>query len=137
MRKIKFRAFCKRTHEMYDVIKMLWHGTEIEFQVGYYENPSWGTRIRKAGDIELMQYTGLKDKAGKEIYEHDIVEITAIDEKGRTEKLKGNVSFERFEYCVITETPSWPCVSWSCIIVSEVIGNIYESPELLDERMAK
>ncbi|MGJ0848286.1 YopX family protein [Tissierella praeacuta] len=81
-------------------------------------------------DLIIMQYTGLKDKNGKEIYEGDIVEF--VDCQYESETLcVGEVIFEEFGWHFtnsITES------SLSCYDSSEVkiIGNIYENKELLE-----
>jgi uncharacterized phage protein (TIGR01671 family) len=97
--------------------------------------------------IILMQYTGLKDKNGKEIYEGDVVEyqyLNTLEQEVRKAEVKllsiGDVNrnitaYYPFCYSIsgsykerdreITEcylTPANDC---------EVIGNIYENPELL------
>lgn len=83
----------------------------------------------------LMQYTGLKDKNGKEIYEGDICiiyELTNTREVG-----KGLVVYDELE-CLyaIDKTPLQYHVyntatnnPRACL---KVIGNIYENPELLE-----
>ena len=75
-------------------------------------------------EIYLMQYTGLKDTAGKEIYEGDIVEI----DKQETEKFKMNPTRQLVEYGGNRGSarfhPFW-------LAEGEIIGNIYENPELL------
>jgi uncharacterized phage protein (TIGR01671 family) len=83
--------------------------------------------------LEVMQYTGLKDKNGKEIYEGDIIRI-GHPYKGRT--YTGEIVYERYFftakdfYFTHHDNPGDPFESLAYI---EVIGNIYENPELLGE----
>lgn len=85
-------------------------------------------------DLRLMQYTGLKDKNGVEIFEGDILQ---------TDKGRGKITWEEAQYWLECED-TWPYnLRLAADITrnyevgydtSEVIGNIYENPELLEAK---
>ena len=121
MREIKFRVWNKVTKTMH--------------------YPSWKELAVRAGlvEMELMQYTGLKDKNSIEIYEGDIVadtdlvidDVISVIEWGQCDELS-DYTTER------TTMSGWvansklygvsPFFPYSC---TKVIGNIYENKELL------
>ena len=126
MRKIKFRAWHKEKKIMGEVLGIDILHKEIFFSnedVDCYEHTDFK-------DIELMEYTGLKDKNNKEIYEGDILS------DGNNEKpykvIFENGSF-RAEFEGYFEEHSFDLidvVAQGC----EVVGNIYENPELLGDK---
>ena len=75
-----------------------------------------------------LEYTGLHDKNGREIYEGDIV---SFEKRGEIRRMV----IEYNEGWCIWEPLSWEPIPGhsACPYEYEVIGNIYENPELLDE----
>ncbi len=127
MRDIKFRAFLKSNQVMYDVLTL-----DIIDKKALIENAEKQLKgYVKLKEIELMQYTGLKDKNGKEIYEGDIVEAWSEGEKA-IGKVKQRIDGLWLMY------PAWQSgKSWGLMPNKErkttvkIIGNIYENKELL------
>lgn len=115
MREIKFRAWNTIDRKM-----LKW--SDI------FHLPAWeifpGTPEQRAFDI--MQYTGLKDKSGKEIYEGDIVRYEDTHGEEQINTVEYNLEYGAFcfDRGVFVDT-------LNCAWEIEVIGNIYENPELI------
>lgn len=120
----KFRAWLKNDKEMIEADEIHWDRGQLDF-VG-----DAITFMRKADEIELMKSTGLKDKNGQEIFEKDIV-----DYKGRKAIIKWHGSYASFIYIFVDELQK-RVADWKPLYLSyyrfEVVGNIYENPELLE-----
>lgn len=83
-------------------------------------------------DIHLMQSTDLLDKNSKEIFEGDIV-----DYKGRKAVIEWHGSYASFIYRFVDELQKRN-TEWKPLYLAymkcEIIGNIYENPELLEDK---
>lgn len=141
MRKIKFRAWFDG--HMYEVANLDWWGDPDQASCDLAragENGEWEKLFYiYVGEVELMQYTGLKDKNGKEIYEGDIVET--IQPTGcKTFMPDGQIKLNSWvnKSSSVVEwqddnTPGWKgCLRYGSGTL-EIIGNIYENPELVEE----
>ncbi|KZE66776.1 hypothetical protein AWM68_20260 [Fictibacillus phosphorivorans] len=120
-REIKFRAYVKSFEKIMNV-------SEIDFQnESVIANDGFLGGLFEFDDVELMQFTGLKDKNGKEVYEGDVI----IGEPGFPCKVEWDIDNACF-YAPANNIPL-VAVSASNFKRREVIGNIYENPELLKE----
>ena len=138
----KFRAWIKtekRMIETYNLLDIDFENEVIMTQKVYFEN---GLPVDRDLDnfvfkeIELMQSTGLKDKNGKEIFEGDILTdghttgdiknhqtlgFYMVDDEGIERFFSDTASLEDFDEDMKYASE-----------ILEIIGNIYENPELLE-----
>lgn len=119
----KFRAWDKIDKEMYLV-------DEINFNRGEFESIGCGiTFLRGADKVELMQSTGLHDKNDKEVFFGDIIKCTrGCPHEVYLEKEYGGTyvgGMPAIYLKGIREGYAWTGDE-------EIIGNIYENPELLE-----
>lgn len=78
-------------------------------------------------EVKLMQYTGIKDKNGKEIYEGDIVILNDAEEENRCV-----VKYKYGSYILIDRDLREDLSNVEAKFL-EVIGNVYENKNLLEE----
>jgi len=121
-REIKFRAWDEQRKEFMDNnIFFVYGNGDIGFTWSF---PIAQKYTEKPPRAVLMQYTGLKDKNGKEIYEGDIIKGY---EYIRT--IQYRESFGAFR-AMSTQSRGVPLYK-STLENMEIIGNTYENPELL------
>lgn len=148
MREIKFRAWDTERNAMAQVNYL---GLN-DYEVGIEDEKCkcWNAPYPYA--CKLMQYTGLKDRNGKEIYEGDILGYKRIKytdcskediEDIEEEVLIGLITYRPIASIVKPYSKNVKCLGYDnvnkeCLIIDlqsdelEVIGNIYENPELLE-----
>ena len=133
MRDIKFRAWDTQAEEILYGVEHTYDGYKVPM-------PSFGALLDCPDFYVVMQYTGLKDKDGKEIYEGDIVKF--YPQSPRSEELPnprygemGEVFFDIGSFAVRPIDKKREGIQFFLDELGEwvVVGNIYENKELLDE----
>lgn len=119
MKEIEYRAWdIARKVMMYAGCEKNWRGDKDEW---YGDNVGMVLDaikdVQKRENVILLQYTGLKDKHGKKIFEGDILKVVSGNKIVKYEAATGF-----FGEIIDGENPSY----------CDVIGNVYENPELLE-----
>lgn len=129
--------------------EILFRGKRIdngEWETGSLVYARMGTSEEQAGIADKMtayhtpvipdtvgQYTGLTDKNGKKIFEGDIVKYIEIDIDGSDDKYIGVIYYNQSKANYVIQKRKYMVnfvTSWIGDV--EVIGNIYDNPELLE-----
>lgn len=132
MREIKFRAWIKDENIMVQV-KSLHLGTN-KIMYGISGEYHYGNITVSIDKVKLMQYTGLKDKNGKEIYEGDIIKINVAGVINKRVKVVcENGAFGVYWKAWGEPREELHYFNSFCNTEFEVLGNIYENPELLGD----
>lgn len=118
-RVIKFRAIHKLTKKVWDEEELIFHNGKWYEDWRAFED---GMSLNM-DQCEVMQYSGLKDKNGVEIYEGDICYDFYSEENGV-------VKFDEGKFVYDKETQCYDLSEVTGDI--ELIGNIYENPELVE-----
>lgn len=135
----KFRAWYVLAEEMIDEILMIsFVRKEIigKFRDGSTSVPLKFEDKRNGEDVILMQSTGIRDVSNQEIFEGDIVKTTRF--VGRADEVGGFYEYDKefigivkqLEGSWVIDTGSDAVCLWTEIEENEIIGNIYENPEL-------
>ena len=130
MREIKFRAWDKKLKRMCDVIYLDFSAKEI---IVYHSDEEERSNWLKLDRFVLLQYTGLKDKNDKEIYEGDVVKAKVAGPYASDAKIKmeGEIIYYEPFACFEVKTKECGQPTMSIFDNFEIIGNKYENPELL------
>jgi len=150
MREIKFRAWDNDEKQMGNVmgfylhkdgwvdIEILEEREDSDMKDEEYDDVEWRARMK---NCTLMQYTGLKDKNGKEIYEGDIATVPNMNydpSEGDAPNLSKKVVYEIGAFKIV-DLDDDSCEEiyeyWEkedTLVDFEIIGNIYENKELLN-----
>lgn len=129
MREIKFRAFDLSTKEMKQVEFLYpyekededWNLWEVSFKWEKTTKYFWNWSLKQ---VELMQYTGLKDKNWKEIYEGDIIQVWSLN---------WIVKYVAWKYVIVDKKDLHITDLYNSWHLFNIIGNAYKNPELLNK----
>ena len=117
MKTNKFRVWDKNKKEIRKVTGINWYDEYLWVD----ETPMSGDKL-PIESTPLMQFTGFTDKNGKEIYDGDIVTVRFSDGSGYDNPVE--VSFENGSF--------WAGMGYlNDVKIIEVVGNIFQNPELL------
>ena len=126
--KPKFRAWVKEDKEMCPVHAIVYDNETVWVEEPDDENPSGCLEF---DDVILMQSTDIKDKSGKEIFEFDVVTTTRfLGDDGLNDKTYTGV-VKRMEGAWVIDTGKEAIYLWSEIEETEVLGNMFENPNLV------
>ena len=129
----KFRAWDKHRQQMFANDELIiWNGN-------VYANDSKKLTCNNLkgwsiDDEYLMQSTGLFDRNGKEIFEGDVVRQVRTQPTTENETITGIVTMLEGAWLIMNDGEQLASYLWSETDENEVIGNIYENPELLEEK---
>ena len=127
MKELKIKAWLKKEKKMVAII-----GIDFNYEyIRYTEDDNLFNENYKTAefkDIELLQFSGAKDKAGQELYEADVIKFNdGIDD------IYGLISYDDEDavYCVSYENVTEHLLNMAGNF--EIVGNIFENPNLHEQ----
>ena len=127
MKELKIKAWLKKENKMVSII-----GIDFNYEyIRYTEDDNLFNENYKTAEfknIELLQFTGLKDNGGQELYEADVIKFNdGIDD------IYGLISYDDEDavYCVSYENVTEHLSEREGDF--EIVGNIFENPDLHEQ----
>lgn len=131
-REIKFRAWDKKDKVMVDVASMNFWPNGVLSVLEDFDD----AEPQFADSYELMQFTGLHDKNGREIYEGDVVRYTAWHDGKPAGAIQGEVVYDgdlgMASFNILLDRDGEIDRAVLPAIGVEIMGNVHENPELLE-----
>lgn len=137
-REIKFRAWDKHIEQM-QIVRDIYFDRKTGDTEYFVTKSKFGTHVGNLESHELMQYTGLKDVNGVEIYEGDIVRVILSSYEKLVAYVEwfGDEGYPAFDLHQVNEAFYFDSNILSTVMNDgsevEVVGNIYENKNLLKE----
>ena len=127
MKEFKMKAWLKKENKMVSII-----GIDLNYQyIRYTDDGNLfkdDYKIAEFKDIELLQFSGVKDNGGQELYEADVIKFNdGIDD------IYGLISYDDEDavYCVSYENVTEHLSNMAGDF--EIVGNIFENPDLHEQ----